>query len=327
MCELHKFIYLFIFPPQKSSLESDVKNLNSRLDEEKTQTENLQSQITKAKGKLQEDMLRARSTLLTDIISMQLFYALRDLPLDFGHHLSENDISLKDICAQWAATKCKILENTDLLLDLLKCYLNEMNSKGEKMLEDGGSLNCSVGCEELLNADKRLLSASEEVSLYMTNKTDDDKVVASTGFCETLPYSETSTESSILSTEQNFGDGEESSNIRDKLVSLKKFMDDKALGFLTKVFELDVGNESTPLNTRQDIYGRIQELLKQEGKLLGGYLKMFSHFFSLVLINFFSGLNILTKHFTMSANGRELVVRCTPNAIFSAKSILSYTVV
>ena len=56
-------------------------------------------------------------------------------------------------------------------------------------------------------------------------------------------------------------------------------MDDKALGFLTKVFKLDVGNENRLLNTRQDIYGRIQELLKQEGTLLGRYLKITSYLF------------------------------------------------
>ncbi|XP_022791929.1 kinesin-like protein KIF15 [Stylophora pistillata] len=256
-----------LYENEKSSLESDIENLNFRLDEEKTHTENLQDQITKAKGKLQEDMFKARSTLLSDIISMQLLYALKDLPLDNDHHFSENDLSLRDFCSQWATTKCKILENADVLLDLLKSYLSLMNSKGDKLLEDGGSLKSLVGCEESFNADKRLLSASEEVSLYMTNKTDDDKVVASTGCCEILPCSETNTEDFILSTEQNLGDGEESSNIRNKLISLKKFMDDKALAFLTKAFELDVGNENRVINTRQDIYGRIQEILNQEDTL------------------------------------------------------------
>lgn len=254
---------------QKSGLESDIENLNSRLDEEKTHTENLQGQMTTAKSKLQEDMFRTRSALLADIISMQLFYTIKDLSIEDGLNLSENELSLKDFCSQWAATKAKILEDTDLLLELLRSYLNVMNSKGEKLLENCGSLKSLIGSDELLD-ERTLLCDSEDASLYMTNKTDDDKVVASSR-SETLPALESHNENFTPSNEKKLRDSEEHASLRDKLVSLKNCIDDEALGFLKKTFELDDDNENklTDLDTRQSIYAMIREFMEQRNTFLG----------------------------------------------------------
>ena len=213
-----------------------------------------------AKSKLQEDMFRTRSALLMDIISMQLFYALKDISLDDTLILPENELKQKNGFTQWTVTKGKLLENTDLLLELLQSYLNVLNSKGEKLLESCGSLRSLIGAEEL---DERTLRRdTEDVTLYLTNKTDDDKVVASSRCSESLLESRNEE-----LTEQN--DSEEHSSLRDKLVSLKSCVDGEALSFLKKAFELELENEGKTTDSRQIIYKGIQECMEQRNSVLG----------------------------------------------------------
>ena len=217
--------------------------------------------MTVAKSKLQEDLFRTRSALLMDIISMQLFYALKDISLDDALILPENELKQKNGFTQWSVTKSKLLENTDLLLELLQSYLNVLNSKGEKFLESCGSLRGLIGAEELLE-ERSLLRDTEDVTLYLTNKTDDDKAVASSRCNESLLESrnEELTE---------HPDSEEHSSIRDKLVSLKSCVDGEALSFLKKAFELVLENEDKTTDFRENIYKRIQEFMEQRNSLLG----------------------------------------------------------
>lgn len=248
---------------QQSSLQSDIENLNSQLEEEITRTANLQGEMTVAKCKVQEDMFRTRSTLLMDIISMQLFHALKDLPLDDALILPENELKQKDGFTQWTVTKTKLLENTDLLLELFQSYLNVLNSKGEKLLDNCGNLRSLIGTEELLD-ERRLLRDTEDVSLYLTNKTDDDKVVASSR-CNESPLESRNDE--LI--EQKVPNSDKYSSLRDKLVSLKSCVDGEALSFLKKAFELDLENEGKTTDSRQDIYKRIQEFMEQRNSVLG----------------------------------------------------------
>lgn len=233
------------------------------MEEETTRTANLQGEMTVTKSKLQEDMFRTRSTLLMDIISMQLFYALKDISLDDALILQENELKQKDGFSQWTVTKSKLLENTDLLLELLQSYLNVLNSKGEKLLDNCGSLGSLIGAEELLE-ERTLLRDTEDVTLYLTNKTDDDKVVASSRCNESLLESRNEE-----MTEQKVPDSEEHSSIRDKLVSLKSCVDGEALSFLKKAFELDLENDGKTTDSRQFIYKRIQEFMEQRNSVLG----------------------------------------------------------
>ena len=224
--------------------------------------------MTVAKCKLEEDLFRTRTSLLMDIISMQLFYAVKDVSLNDASILSENELipkNLKDDFVHSAATKGKILENTDLLLELFKGYLNMMNSKGEKMLENSGSLRFSDGAEELFK-ERTLLLDTEDLSLYMTNKTDDDKVVASTRCLETIFESR---DEDIPSTEEKPHDNGEYPSLTDKLVSLKSSIDSKALDFLKKAFEFDVEINDQPMRTRKDVYERIKELLQRRESVIG----------------------------------------------------------
>ena len=216
-----------------------------------------------AKSKLQEDMFRTRSALLMDIISMQLFYALKDISLDDALILPESELKQKDGFAQWTVIKSKLLENTDLLLELFQSYLNVMNSKGEKLLDNCGSLRSLIGAEELLD-ERTLLRDTEDVTLYLTNKTDDDKVVASSRCNESLL--ESRNEELI---EQKVPESKEHSSVRDKLVSLKSCVDGEALSFLKKAFELDLENEGKITDSRQNIYKRIQEFMEQRNSVLG----------------------------------------------------------
>jgi len=251
-----------LYENEQSSLQSDIEGLNSRLEEETTRTANLQGEITVAKCKLQEDMFRTRSTLLIDIISMQLFYALKDISLDDAVILPESELKQKDGFTQWTVTKSKLLENTDLLLELFQSYLNVLNSKGEKLLDNCGSLRSLIGAEELLD-ERTLLRDTEDVTLYLTNKTDDDKVVASSRCNESLLESHNKE-----LTEEKVPEVEEHSCLRDKLVSLKRCVDGDAFSFLKKAFKLDLENEGKTTDSRQDIYKRIQEFMDQTNSVL-----------------------------------------------------------
>lgn len=210
-------------------------------------------------------MFRTRSALLMDIISMQLFYALKDgSPDDDAVILPENELKQKDGFTQWTVTKNKLLENTDLLLELLQSYLNVLNSKGEKLLDNCGSVRSLIGAEELLD-ERTLLRDPEDVTLYLTNKTDDDKVVASSRCNESQLESRNE-----KMTEQKVPDSKDHSSIRDKLVSLKSCVDGEALSFLKKAFELDLENDGKTTDlARQNVYKRIQEFMEQRNSVLG----------------------------------------------------------
>ena len=215
-------------------------------------------------------MFRARSTLLIDITSMQLFYAVKEVSFEDAPFLAEKEIELKDVNDGFiqsvaVATKSKVLENADVLLELFKGYLNLMNTKGEKLLENSKSLRFLVESEELFE-EGTMLCGTEDESLYLTNKTDDDKVVASSR-CNETPFD--SRNEVIPSNEETPRDNDEFSCLRDKLVSLKNSIDGEALDFLKRAFEFDVENDSHPTNTRKEIYKRIQEFMDQRNPVLG----------------------------------------------------------
>ena len=234
-----------------------------------TRTANIQGDMTVAKCKLQEDMFRTRSTLLVDIISMQLFYALKDLSVDDALNLPENEIKLKDGLTEWTTARSKILENTDLLLELFESYINLMNSKGEQLLDSCGSLVKLIESEALLD-ERTLLCDTEDASLYLTNKTDDDKVVASSR-CNENPV-ESHNEELIPSNEEKSVDRDENFSLRNRLISLKNFVDGEALRFLRRAFELDVDNEDNEdktIESREGVYKRIEDFMNQRSSVLG----------------------------------------------------------
>ena len=258
---------------QESSLQSDIESLNSRLEEEIALNETQKGEITSVKHKLQEDMFRARSALLIDITSMQLFYALKEHSFNdvlFSPERMFNSRDVIDSPNQSVAAKNKVLQNVDLLLDLFKSYLNMMNAKSEEMFENCGSLHFLAESQDVME-EQKILHKVEDFSLYLANKTDDDKVVASSR-CNQANEHHESHEERIPSNEERRCDIDQYSILRDKLITLKNSIDGEALNFLERVFEVDGEEEqgSHPTNTtRGKIYEKIQEFIEQRNSTLG----------------------------------------------------------
>lgn len=258
---------------QESSLQSDIESLNSRLEEEIALNETQKGEITSVKHKLQEDMFRARSALLIDITSMQLFYALKEHSFNdvlFSPERVFNSRDVIDSPNQSVAAKNKVLQNVDLLLDLFKSYLNMMNAKSEEMFENCGSLHFLAESQDVME-EQKILHKVEDFSLYLANKTDDDKVVASSR-CNQANEHHESHEERIPSNEERRCDIDQYSILRDKLITLKNSIDGEALNFLERVFEVDGEEEqgSHPTNTtRRKIYEKIQEFIEQRNSTLG----------------------------------------------------------
>ena len=274
---------------QESSLQSDIESLNSRLEEEIALNETQKGEITSVKHKLQEDMFRARSALLIDITSMQLFYSLKEHSFNdvlFSPERVFNSRDVIDSPNQSVAAKNKVLQNVDLLLDLFKSYLNMMNAKSEEMFENCGSLHFLAESQDVMD-EQKILHKVEDFSLYLANKTDDDKVVASSRSNQVNEDHE-SHEERIPSNEERRCDIDQYSILRDKLITLKNSIDGEALNFLERVFE--VGEEeqgSHPTNTtRRKIYEKIQEFIEQRNSTLGKSIEgTCSGLFYILIIN------------------------------------------
>ena len=257
---------------QESRLQSDIESLNSRLEEERALNETQKGEITSVKHKLQEDMFRARSALLIDITSMQLFYALKEHSFNevlLSPERALNSRDVKDSPNESVAAKNKVLQNVDLLLELFKNYLNMMNAKSEEMFENCG-LHFLAESQDVME-EQKILHKVEDFSLYLANKTDDDKVVASSR-CNQVNEHHESHEERIPSNEERRCDIDQYSILRDKLITLKNSIDGEALNFLKKVFEFDDEEEqgSHPTNTtRREIYKKIQEFIEQRNSAFG----------------------------------------------------------
>ena len=258
---------------QESRLQSDIESLNSRLEEERALNATQKGEITSVKHKLQEDMFRARSALLIDITSMQLFYALKEHSFNevlLSPERALNSRDVKDSPNESVAAKNKVLQNVDLLLELFKSYLNMMNAKSEEMFENCGSLHFLAESQDVME-EQKILHKVEDFSLYLANKTDDDKVVASSR-CNQVNEHHESHEERIPSNEERRCDIDQYSILRDKLITLKNSIDGEALNFLKKVFEFDDEEEqgSHPTNTtRREIYKKIQEFIEQRNSAFG----------------------------------------------------------
>lgn len=210
------------------------------------------------KSKLEEDIFRAKTTLLIDIISMQLLYAIKDISPDETPFVLENEVRFKNLNDGFSyagSTQSKLLENADLLLELFKGYLNVMNSKGEKMLENSRSVRFLHGLEDPFE-EPTLQCDPDDLSLYLTNKTDDDKVVAHQ-------------EAIIPSSGQMFHQNGEYSRLQNKLVSLKDSVDGEALDFLKRAFEFDPKNSDQAIGTRKEIYERIHDIVQRRESVSG----------------------------------------------------------
>ena len=238
-----------------------MESLKSVFANEKEQKETLQGEIEIAKCRLQEDMFRSKSALLMDLISMHLFYAVKELSFDEFPDSPELKTGVGS-----ASIKTKILENSDLLLELFKGYVNIMNSKGEKMLETSESLRLLLGSEHLFEQELSLCN-SEDLSLYMANKTDDDKAVASSLCHDTT--CESRDEVHIPAKAEKLQENDEYSILRENLVSLKNSADARALDFLKKAFEFDSESNDLCEDDKKVVYEMIQDFAQRREAVLG----------------------------------------------------------
>jgi len=258
---------------QESSLQSDIESLNSRLEEERALNETQKGEMTSVKHKLQEDMFRARSALLIDITSMQLFYALKEHSFNDVLFSPERVLNSPDVIDgpnQSVPAKNKVLQNVDLLLKLFKSYLNMMNAKNKEMFQNCRSLHFLAESQDE-KEEQKTLHKVEDLSLYLANKTDDDKVVASSRCNQGNEHHE-SHEECIPSNEERGCGIDQYSILKDKLITLKNSIDGEALNFLKRVFEFDGEEEhgSHPTNTtRREIYEKIVEFIEQRNSTLG----------------------------------------------------------
>ena len=204
---------------------------------------------------------------------MQLFYALKEHSFNevlLSPERALNSRDVKDSPNESVAAKNKVLQNVDLLLELFKSYLNMMNAKSEEMFENCGSLHFLAESQDVME-EQKILHKVEDFSLYLANKTDDDKVVASSR-CNQVNEHHESHEERIPSNEERRCDIDQYSILRDKLIALKNSIDGEALNFLKKVFEFDNEEEqgSQPTNTtRREIYKKIQEFIEQRNSAFG----------------------------------------------------------
>ena len=204
---------------------------------------------------------------------MQLFYAIKEHSFNevlLSPERALNSRDVKDSPNESVAAKNKVLQNVDLLLELFKSYLNMMNAKSEEMFENCGRLHFLAESQDVMEEQKTLHKV-EDFSLYLANKTDDDKVVASSR-CNQVNEHHESREERIPSNEERRCDIDQYSILRNKLITLKKSIDGEALNFLKKVFEFDDEEEqgSHPTNTaRREIYEKIQEFIEQRNSTLG----------------------------------------------------------
>ncbi|XP_029208723.2 kinesin-like protein KIN-7O isoform X2 [Acropora millepora] len=241
------------YEDQLSSLKRDLESLNVSFENEKAQKESLQGELTVATSKLQEDQFRGRTALLMDLISMQLLYSIKELSLDDSSvaAIQVKSEDLKDALS--LKTKTQILENADLLVELFKRYFNIMTTKSAKALENSEDLRFFLGPVEQLP-----LCDAEDLSLYSTNKTDDDKAIASSRSHET-----TCDEGVVLLNGEKLQENDKCIDLREKLISVKNSVDGKALDYLKKVFEFDSENNGLVKDRKRVVYEMVQELLQR----------------------------------------------------------------
>lgn len=248
-------------------MKRDLESLNVSFENEKAQKESLQGELTVATSKLQEDQFRGRTALLMDLISMQLFYSIKELSLD-DSSVAEIQVKSEDLKdALSSKTKTQILENADLLVELFKKYFSIMNTKSEEALENSENLRFFLGPGHEQLFDEQLpLCDPEDLSLYLTNKTDDDKAIASSRSHET-----TCDEVVVSLNAEKLQENDKCIGLREKLISLKSSVDVKTLDYLKKVFEFDSENNELTKDKKRVVYEMVQELLQRRESVFGKF--------------------------------------------------------
>ena len=249
--------------------------LQCQLGEEKSRTNDLQMQLAAMKTQTHQNTYRAKSVLLLELMSAQLYYAIRDLSEEecFDSALDDSSEVNK------LKTKEMVLENTENLLEFLAGYLRLMSSSVKDLVPSCSDVGpteedthiLEIPCPESSDVSpKEEVQCEEEECLYQMNKTDDDKVVE---FGHNTPKLD------ITEELDNVNEGRASEkcdvpsylkraeSLKDRMLHIKNNLDNEALEVLQQVLNLDnqlVGE------SRKEVYCKMKEFLDMKEELIGG---------------------------------------------------------
>lgn len=238
-----------------------MQQVDEQLQREKHLSSELREQLSSLGGCLSGGVTRAKTALLSELLSMQLFYTIQGMPDKArqqvatemqGEYLYSGDKLLE--------VREKVLENTDNVLQLLQSYLKLDSQYGERLEKSGLNLR---DLETALFNGERLANGSlydsnglnSETQELFWNKTDDDKVMESDISGDDDDDQQSNQTKFILATKP----------LRDKLFDIKGALDSDAIGFLKKAFSLDDYDSD-----RKKVYGGMVEFLQHRENLLEG---------------------------------------------------------
>ena len=228
----------------------------------------LQVELNAVENRNQEQMNRTKSLLLQELISAQLFYAIRDV----SEKEELDQVCFNDNSRKALTQECKevILENSEKLLEFLSGYFKLWNTSKEcaaprifevgagnsyePMIAPVGACGMAIEHSSCQETDKGHLTNS--------NKTDDDKVVASGGMVP-ITIESGSLDCVGIATEIRSQTSlvEKARNLKGEMLRMKGNLDGKALGYLKQAFGLEdpLGEDSG--GSREQVYSRLKELL------------------------------------------------------------------
>ncbi|KXJ14432.1 Kinesin heavy chain isoform 5C [Exaiptasia diaphana] len=244
-----------LFESKEQELKNEMQQVDEELQREKHLSSELREQLSSLGGCISGGVNRAKTALLAELLSMQLFYTIQGLPDEQRQQLaSEMQGEYLYSGEKLLGVREKVLENTDNVLQLLQSYLKLDSQYGEKLEKSG--LNLRDLEMALLNGEKLDIGSSYESNGLNSehqelswNKTDDDKVIESQISRDDDDQQSNQTKFFQLT-----------KSLRDKLIDIKCALDGDAIGFLKKAFALD---DCISVDDRKKVYDRMVEFLQQ----------------------------------------------------------------
>ncbi|KAK3705683.1 hypothetical protein QZH41_009516, partial [Actinostola sp. cb2023] len=252
-----------LFDSKEEGHKNEIIQIDEELQREKLLSSELQEQLSSLGTCLRGGVHRAKSALLAELLSMQIFYTISDMPEEERQEVAkamqhEYLYSGK----QLVGVREKVLENTDNVLQLFQSYLKLLDQSGKDMASTGLNLRdlegvflngeyqeCGLVANRVLESKECLDSNNLEPDhLELTcNKTDDDKVMESD--ISDLDDQGPKVSDFLLLTK----------TLRDKLGTIKGSLDSEAIDFLKKAFAMDGEKECN----KKQVYGAMMEFLRQ----------------------------------------------------------------
>ena len=257
------------------SWKADIFKLQSELASANQSNSNCKMELAALRGRIQRRDYQTRKMLLAEIMSMQLYYAIKSLTSsdEYSEHLLKTVFDNGRTENELLSASVKVIDGSDKLLHLLKAYIGLGDSSASTLLsyfpdgkypevktEDGdlfipNGKNLSNGnhseVAEKGSPYQRKASRVDESAEYLANKTDDDKVVEcgngtqSEAVIDCPKHSENS--SCIEELEENILGNDvmcrASRKLMESLLEVKKDLDGKGVRFLSQAFHIQLVQE------------------------------------------------------------------------------------